>query len=907
MISSRAAQSHLQQQRLPQHHEMSPHEPENNPTNGHVTDEGESLSDLNPQATAAPGAGAQGFAGSQYQNNEHINNSVDHDLQPHASQGQAVMKYSGDLTNGEAAPTDQEQEHGHHQRVSIAEMQERYPNPPMITLPALTSSHGETLPADLPISDLSSHHEVEESTASVPTNTAAAVVPSPTDPAPQLAAKSAESLRGNPYAFAASLSAPAESARQDPADLVQPQAEQVDTTIPHPSLSPQEGQQSPHPPADARAERGQYPTADQDDREEGDSDSDAMEITQNDASDESGSEDENEVDDEEVEDMRAKLQSGVARAMSQTGQQPQQQYISNGTASQNMAQGQRSVSHHAVQGQPGYSGYGVTPGMQHFPVQPHGLNSNAHGNGFVNNLRDHHDFSMPLTQETLAHMKASPHQQQQAPKILPYTNYDVHGYPVQSYGQGSASQGFGTPYSPFPFNMQSAQRSQNGYMPMQSAAPANISRYQQMMSKQRALGEEGNADDNSDDNNCGDDEPLRTRVARHPSALSDVDSVMGNYPTKQASAQYDEHDCGEASDDDDFQIIESKPVSKAKLGFRPAAKAATKPTAKDTTKSSKATKAAPTPKTSKKTTPASKDVKATPAQAAKATSKPSAKPPAESAASSSASDAPIDFKLPTFEAKIEHGEIKHDPAVATISIPGLVREDLLLSVDHGEQEALLLTELFLPTHKAFSFPDPEPATAVLNFHTIAVMVIEAFVQYEIGDEFGTGRGHWHDEHDNDTDIDYARLRDAKDADPDEIFFAVIDRWRAGLASNKQPAKLVRGSQEFCDVALQIIEYIKENGLVKQRQRAVRSDKGVNKGAKKGKDDAEGEKRGVKRGAQKINEVEARKKPKTAAATKGKAAAPKGKTATPKGKAAAPKRKSRAKGPQVTVVKASAKK
>lgn len=220
----------------------------------------------------------------------------------------------------------------------------------------------------------------------------------------------------------------------------------------------------------------------------------------------------------------------------------------------------------------------------------------------------------------------------------------------------------------------------------------------------------------------------------------------------------------------------------------------------------------------------------------------------------SSDDEPISFALPKYDAQFEPAKTKHDPTVAKISLPGLVREVILLSPDHAEQETHLLLNVFLPSQKSLTVPDPHPAQAVLNFHTIAVMVIEAFVQFEIGDEFGTGRGHWHQDHDH-GEAEYDKIRDSKDADPDEIFFAVIDRWRAAMESNKQPSRLIRGAQEFCDVALDLVYYIKEHGLITERKRAQRSDKGVKRGDKVAD-------KGGKRVASEAKEVTARKKPKT---------------------------------------------
>lgn len=255
---------------------------------------------------------------------------------------------------------------------------------------------------------------------------------------------------------------------------------------------------------------------------------------------------------------------------------------------------------------------------------------------------------------------------------------------------------------------------------------------------------------------------------------------------------------------------------------------------------------------------------------------------ASSDKSSPSSVGEIDWTLPSYEAQYKPGPTKNDAPIAKISIPGLVREELMLSPDHAEQEVHLLLNVFLPAQQALAVPEPEPAVAVLNFHTIALMVIEAYTQFEIGDEFGTGRGHWHDEHDR-GDEEYARLRNAKDADPDEIFFAVIDRWRAGMESSKQGAKLVRGSQEFCDVALDLVYYIKENGLL--REEKVEKKEVIKRGAKK-VTEVEGE---AKKRKSSANTVEARKKVKL---DKGKG--------TPKSKV--PKKKKRAE-PSLVVYRA----
>lgn len=345
-----------------------------------------------------------------------------------------------------------------------------------------------------------------------------------------------------------------------------------------------------------------------------------------------------------------------------------------------------------------------------------------------------------------------------------------------------------------------------------------------------------------------DDEPLRKRIAHHPSPPSD--SVIGRSSSSQVAAKKGKQrkDQGKESE---VEFVASKPTMGSKT---------------------------------------TKEKKAVPTQGLVPSTAKDVGPVPQGSPSSAGS---IDWTLPRYEAQFEPGATKNDPTVAKVSIPGMVREEIFLSPDHAEQETHLLLHIFLPNQQRLETPDTHPAIAVLNFHTVAVMVIEAFVQFEIGDEFGLGRGHWHNDHDEDGVAEYQRVRDAKDADPDDIFFAVIDRWRAGLESNKQPSKLIRGSQEFCDIALDIIYYIRENGLLKERQRAVRSDKGANRGAKKAEEQEQSEDedtpmKGTKRGAGKFHKPKVTKKAKVQ---------PKPKTPTK------PKpRKSRAKGAAVTVIR-----
>lgn len=221
---------------------------------------------------------------------------------------------------------------------------------------------------------------------------------------------------------------------------------------------------------------------------------------------------------------------------------------------------------------------------------------------------------------------------------------------------------------------------------------------------------------------------------------------------------------------------------------------------------------------------------------------------------------PISWKLPSFDITYHRPEKPNDNHEAAVSIPNLVREHVALTDDHHQQEMQLFIEVFLPAQRALQTPDPEPAHAVVNFHTISVMVLEAFVQWEIGDELGRGYGF----HGGNTAMrpppqgkeedEPERIHSATDADVDEIFFAVVDRWRAGMLSDKGTLHLIRGCQEFCDIALDVIHFIKEHGLLppESKKRKERSDKGSVKGSKGGAEDSKG----------KVNNVPSRKKPKT---------------------------------------------
>lgn len=248
--------------------------------------------------------------------------------------------------------------------------------------------------------------------------------------------------------------------------------------------------------------------------------------------------------------------------------------------------------------------------------------------------------------------------------------------------------------------------------------------------------------------------------------------------------------------------------------------------------------------------------------------------PTENAAPSSDNVEQIDWTLPRYEMQRQPLSKGEEISSAKVSLPGMVREEVLLSPDHADEEARLLIDVFIPGQQAMSSPDPEPAVALLNFHTITLMVIEAYVQFEIGDELGMGRGHFHQDHNRGED-DYERMRDAVDADTNEIFFAVVDRYRAGMESRKKPLQLIRGTQEFCDVALDVIYYVKQHGLLKPEPKAkkVRADKGTKRRpqAKTAATEAaaaavKGKGKGIKRGTvAKPNEVQPRKRAKITAA------------------------------------------
>lgn len=197
----------------------------------------------------------------------------------------------------------------------------------------------------------------------------------------------------------------------------------------------------------------------------------------------------------------------------------------------------------------------------------------------------------------------------------------------------------------------------------------------------------------------------------------------------------------------------------------------------------------------------------------------------------------ISFKLPQFYVEVIPIKTKDDYPEVRVNLPGMIRESLILTPDHTHQEIHLLKHLFMPGQQSLATPDPEPMTALLNFHTIATMVLEAYTAYEFGDlEAKTSSSSSSAKKNNDAE--------ALDATKDEIFFAVMDRWRVGLAEEtlRPSYKLIRGVQEFCDIALDVIYYLEEHGFVEGPQtiRKERSDKGV----KKSKDETSREKAGT---------------------------------------------------------------
>ncbi|KNG46136.1 hypothetical protein DDE82_005018 [Stemphylium lycopersici] len=307
-------------------------------------------------------------------------------------------------------------------------------------------------------------------------------------------------------------------------------------------------------------------------------------------------------------------------------------------------------------------------------------------------------------------------------------------------------------------------------------------------------GQEVSYHDSEDEEASDDDEPLRTRVKRHPSITSQDSVASASSPTRPSAGS------GQRKESSAIDFLSSNTKTKAGIVNNPIRLAR------------------PLPQPGPSSPPSNNN---------NSTDDPTA----------------IDWKLPRFDLQRQPPEKNSDIPVVKISLPNLVREELLLSPDHSAQEIHLLLHVFLPSQRALAIPDPAPAAAVLNFHTIALMVVEAFVQYEIGDELGTGRGHWHESHDQGGE-EYVKVRSAKDANVDEIFWAVVDRWRAGVESRKKSLEVIRGCQEFCDVALDVIYWVKEHGLLGEEEEEGKGEKeqGV-KGKKRERAASAAEKKG----------------------------------------------------------------
>lgn len=429
---------------------------------------------------------------------------------------------------------------------------------------------------------------------------------------------------------------------------------------------------------------------------------------------------------------------------------------------------------------------------------------------------------------------------------LSYQRAPQYGYQQAFYGQNSAKLQNPTQlpmsYDHMAPSMEQTQYCSQTYnMSRKSMIPCSSNDW--MSDSYAGQGRSGIGQPGLDEHDCDDeagisddDEPLRTRVKRHLSVMSQ-DSVRNDVFTSMASKR------GPRRLGRDFG---------SEIEFF-----ASKPTAIESKVQDPMLMQRPLP------------YSARPAALSNKTAGP---------ASADNDDDKISWTLPKYEVQRQPAAKNEGLPTAKVSLPGMVREELVLSPDHADQEVHLLLQLFMPSQQALSTPEREPATALLNFHNIAIMVIETYVQFEIGDEVGLGRGHFHQSH-SQGEEDYERTRDAKEANVEEIFFSVVDRWRAGLESKKVASDLIRGAQEFCDVALDIIYYIKENGLLRPEPQArrERSDKGVKRGprakttaevdAGKGKGKARtvvGKKpnQGIKRGTkQKPTEVQPRKKAK----------------------------------------------
>lgn len=196
----------------------------------------------------------------------------------------------------------------------------------------------------------------------------------------------------------------------------------------------------------------------------------------------------------------------------------------------------------------------------------------------------------------------------------------------------------------------------------------------------------------------------------------------------------------------------------------------------------------------------------------------------------------LSWKLPQYHVEVLPLKSNEDAPEVLVTLPNMVREILVLTPDHARQEVHLLENLFIPGQQALAEPEPWPRQALLNFHTVSTMVLEAYTSYELGDlhtkgYIAPGKGE-------------NKETAALDAAKDEIFFAVMDRWRVGLSEEalRPSYKLIRGAQEFCDIALDVIHYLEDNGFIDgpqmmSKERKERKDKGMKKAkAKADKDE-----------------------------------------------------------------------
>ncbi|KAF2245959.1 hypothetical protein BU26DRAFT_507622 [Trematosphaeria pertusa] len=355
--------------------------------------------------------------------------------------------------------------------------------------------------------------------------------------------------------------------------------------------------------------------------------------------------------------------------------------------------------------------------------------------------------------------------------------------PQQSamYGQGIP------PYSHDHYYGQMPDPHQYGYYPhgtyqAYSQPQASLYRSARATGKRKAE-DEPVAHSDGDDDGSSDDEPLVTRTQRHHSILSHSNasnSGMGrSSPTAASGSLYQADAHGGAS-------TNPRVPTKLKLTVK------------------KPTLARPLPQ-------------------------PQPSQSSEQFSSSAADNNGISWKLPTYAVE-PHTSGDGYPSVK-VSLPGLVREELLLSADHAAQEIHLFKHLFLPGQQALATPDPQPTIAVLNFHTVCTLVLDAYDAYEIGDLEAHSRPQPPSAPEGAVGI-----LDAREVSVDDIFFAAIDRWRAGMAGDhgKKNYALIRGIQEFCDIALDVIYYVHEHGLLREKEkqkmdgrvRKERSDKGV---------------------------------------------------------------------------------